>query len=77
MSGPFVVLWLRGELRPSQRFFCRSISQAAGFVPTSQYPPYARVTWSVELWAGVVIMTALTGAILGSLLPAAEPASAA
>ena len=36
----------------------------------------ARVAWSVELWAGVVIMTALTGAVLAGLLPAAEPAPA-
>jgi len=30
------------------------------------------VAWSVELWTGVVIVTALAGAVLGSLLPARD-----
>jgi len=32
----------------------------------------SRVAWSVELWAGVIVVTALAGAVLGTLLPTAD-----
>lgn len=34
-----------------------------------------RVAWSVELWAGVVVVTAMAGAVIALLAPASTPAA--